>query len=170
MLPHSIKSYLLATAMAMPMVGAANLAYGQTQTQTPAAAAPVDDGNAVQEVVVSKYRERAADVKELESKNTITVITASDLVKTPDEDVAASLSRVAGISAINGGFAGQGNNNIGTAADLPGRGQAEYDTIRGMKSTPSMASTSLRARPTAAKSSSTCCRPRACRPSSSTSS
>jgi TonB-dependent receptor len=132
MLPHSIKSYLLATAMAMPMVGAANLAYGQTQTQTPAAAAPVDDGNAVQEVVVSKYRKRAADVKELESKNTITVITASDLVKTPDEDVAASLSRVAGISAINGGFAGQGNNNIGTAADLPGRGQAEYDTIRGM--------------------------------------
>jgi TonB-dependent receptor len=136
MFQKSLKSGLMATAMMLPaaLVGlAAQSAQAQTQSKPAAAAAPAPDASTeVQEVVVSKFRERAADVKELESANTVTVITAADLFKTPDEDVAASLSRVAGISAINTGFGGQGNNNIAIGADLPGRGQAEYDTIRGM--------------------------------------
>jgi TonB-dependent receptor len=139
MFQNRFKSGLMATAMILPaaLVGlAAQSAQAQTQAPTQpktAASAPaVDTSTEVQEVVVSKYRERAADVKELESANTVTVITASDLLETPDGDVAGSLSRVAGVNALNGGFGGQGNNNIGSAADLPGRGQAEYDSLRGL--------------------------------------
>jgi TonB-dependent receptor len=136
MFQNSLKSSLMATAMVLPvaLVGlAAQSAQAQTQPKSPpVAAAPASDGTEVQEVVVSKYREHSAAVKELESANTVTVITASDLLETPDGDVAGSLSRVAGVNAISGGFGGQGNNNIGSAADLPGRGQAEYDSLRGL--------------------------------------
>jgi TonB-dependent receptor len=136
MFQSKFKSSLMATAMMAPIVLAslaAQSAQAQAQTQTqPAAAQASAPSDEVQEVVVSKYRERAADVKELEAVNTVTVLTASDLVETPDGDVAASLGRVAGVTAINGGFGGQGNNNIGSAADLPGRGQAEYDSLRGL--------------------------------------
>ncbi len=126
-----LKTGLLATAMMAPLACVA-LAGAPAQAQTQTTASAAGDATQVQEVVVTKFKERRAEIKELEAPNITTVITASDLVKTPDEDVAASLSRVAGISAINVGFGGQGNNNIGTAADLPGRGQAEYDTIRGL--------------------------------------
>ncbi len=122
----------MATFIMLPIALVANSVEAQTQTAPSQAPAAAEDANSIPEVVVSKFRERPAEVKELESQNIVTVITASDLVKTPDEDVAASLSRVAGISAINTGFGGQGNNNIAIGADLPGRGQAEYDTIRGM--------------------------------------
>jgi TonB-dependent receptor len=133
MFQNRFKSGLMATAMVLPVVLAAQAAQAQTQAKPAASSAPATQDNiVVQEVVVSKFRERAADVKELEAANTVTVITASDLIKTPDEDVAASLSRVAGVTAINTGFGGQGNNNIGIGADLPGRGQAEYDSFRGL--------------------------------------
>jgi TonB-dependent receptor len=142
MFQQRLKSGLMATAMMAPVVLVALTAQAaQAQTQTPtksqstgstASTTAADSSTEVQEVVVSKYRERAADVKELESANTVTVITASDLLETPDGDVAGSLSRVAGVNALNSGFGGQGNNNIGAAADLPGRGQPEYDALRGL--------------------------------------
>jgi TonB-dependent receptor len=132
MLSRDLKTRLMATAMFSPILLMAVPALAQQAAATPADASKAGDTVAPEVVVVAKYKERAADVKELEAQNTVTVITASDLVKTPDEDVAAALSRVAGVNAINTGFSGQGNNNIGTAADLPGRGQAEYDSIRGM--------------------------------------
>ncbi len=136
MFRSSLKSCLMATAVALPAVLVAASAQAQTQTQSkaqPAASTTSADAvTEVQEVVVSKYRERSADVKELNAANTVTVITAADLLKTPDENVAASLSRIAGITATNTGFGGQGNNNIAIGADLPGRGQAEYDSIRGL--------------------------------------
>ncbi len=134
MFQKRLKSGLMATAMVLPaaLVGlTAQVAQAQTQSP-PVATSSVNDGTEVQEVVVSKYREHSAAVRELESANTVTVITASDLLETPDGDVAGSLSRVAGVNAISGGFGGQGNNNIGSAADLPGRGQAEYDSLRGL--------------------------------------
>jgi len=132
MFPRDLKTSLMVTAMITPALLLAGAAHAQAQATPAAAPAAADDTNPANEIVVRKYKERSAEAKELEAKSVVTVITASDLVKTPDEDVAASLSRVAGISALNAGFSGQGNNNIGTAADLPGRGQAEYDSIRGM--------------------------------------
>ena len=132
MFQHTVKSCLMASAMMLPLGLAAQSAQAQTQSQPAAAAPSADTSNVVQEVVVSKFRQRPADVQELNAVNTTTVITALDLWKTPDEDVAASLSRIAGVTAINTGFGGQGNNNIAIGADLPGRGQAEYDSIRGL--------------------------------------
>jgi TonB-dependent receptor len=131
MLSSKLKVCLMATSVMLPAAAVIDMTPVLARAQTSVEASKPDDAG-VQEVVVTKYRERAADVKQLEAVNTTTVITASDLVKTPDEDVAAALSRVAGVAALNAGFSGQGNNNIGTAADLPGRGQAEYDSIRGM--------------------------------------
>ncbi len=79
-------------------------------------------------IVIGRYQTKDAKSQQLQAETTTTVLTAKDLTRAPDENVAASLSRVPGVTAISGGF---GNSN-GVAIDLAGRGEANFITLRGL--------------------------------------
>ena len=106
----------------------------RVQAQAPAQGAAHLDielqaGGVVGEVTVTgKYRERSAPVIALQSSNAVQALTARDLTFTPDENIASSLSRLPGVVALPGGFA----NTNGVGVDLPGRGEANYVSLRGL--------------------------------------
>jgi hypothetical protein len=83
---------------------------------------------AVSGVVVTGRRTQTADSLQLTSTNTTTVLTAQDLARVPDQNVADSLSRVPGISVVEGGYP----FTNGVSVDQAGRGEGNFVNMRGM--------------------------------------
>ncbi|UIJ47192.1 TonB-dependent receptor [Sphingomonas cannabina] len=106
-------SVLLCTTAAVP-------AWGQQATQQPETAAP--DATAEQEIIVTGIRE-SLQSSALRKKNTLEVvdsITADDIGKLPDNNVAATLSRVPGVQAYR--FGGESASPVGQGSGLTIRG------------------------------------------------
>lgn len=87
-------------------------------------------GSTVSGLVVTGRRNQTAESIQLTSTNTTTVLTAQDLGRAPDQNVADSLSRVPGISVIEGGYP----FTNGVSVDQAGRGEGNFVNIRGMDS------------------------------------
>jgi iron complex outermembrane receptor protein len=102
---ESIRTVRKAGAMALALGAFASIAHGQaTQAESSQPAKPAtaadDQGSQLQEVVVTGIRaslERAMDIKR-DADVVVDSISAEDLGKFPDENVAESLQRITGVS------------------------------------------------------------------------
>ena len=110
------RSTLVGTAVAMALFGR----NGAARAEAPAADAPDDSNNAVEEIVVHGYR--ASVRQSLETKREATgveeVITAEDVGKFPDKNLAEALQRVPGIVTQRDFGEGERINLRGTLTTL----------------------------------------------------
>ena len=96
-------SYLVRNAglIALALGAFASIAHGQVQTSQPATpGAGADQGSQLQEVIVTGIRaslERAMDIKR-DADTVVDSISAEDLGKFPDANVAESLQRITGVA------------------------------------------------------------------------
>ena len=98
----------IAAATAVVLAGAIAPAFGQTAAAPAAAASAADDG--VQRVEVTGIRaslQSAINVKR-NSEQHIDVISAEDIGKMPDKNVADSLARIPGVTILNSPSGGSG--------------------------------------------------------------
>jgi TonB-dependent receptor len=113
----NLKAMLMASAMAGTMVGASGVAR-----------ADMDAADPEEVIVTGKPDKHTAD--EVAADNTITVLTAQELARNPDNSVAEALSRIPGINVMNLGT--QASNAV--AGDSAARGVGTFVSVRGMNS------------------------------------
>ena len=113
-----LKKTLLATAMAVGPLAAHNVALA---ADLDAAATPSE------ELVITGTRDRDTSA-EMAAPNTITVLSAEDLARNPDNSVAEALSRIPGVNVMSLGT--QTTNSV--AIDSAARGVGTYVSVRGM--------------------------------------
>jgi TonB-dependent receptor len=83
---------------------------------------------AVRDLIITGRRNRSAAIQQLRAPNTIAVLTAEDVARTPDQNVAEALSRLPGVTVLDAGYA----NTNGVQVDEAARGQGNYVELRGM--------------------------------------
>ena len=114
----------------LPAIGAAALLAGLASDAAQAQSSQQSDGQLIEEVVVKGVRyslREGIDVKR-ESPNVVDSIVAEDIGKFPDENVAQSLQRIAGV-AIN---RPRGSSNGATNDSTEGRLGGQFVQIRGL--------------------------------------
>jgi iron complex outermembrane receptor protein len=123
------RSTLIGTAVAMALFGGNETVRAQTATANSAATTP-NNTNELQEVVVTGIRaslQESLEVKRL-ATSAVDVITAEDIGKMPDKNIADSLKRVPGVTASSAG-ANEGGFDENDRISMRGTGPSLTQTL-----------------------------------------